>query len=71
MLFKALSDNGIPALNAALTKGSEKLSAANADPIKPESVIATCIVARKHDGSLVSLFSLNARLSPPAAIFPA
>lgn len=32
------------------TKTSEKFSAANALPKKPESVMATCIVAKKRAG---------------------
>ena len=57
-----------PRLSTQSTSGSEKPSAANAEPRKPDNVMATWMVARNLAGSLVSLNRRLARLSPWSAI---
>ena len=53
-----------PISTSQFTITSEKFSAANAEPKKPERVIATCMVDRNFAGWLVSLAKRTARLSP-------
>jgi len=64
MVSRALRGMPTPTLTSQSTSRSEKLSAANALPRKPDRVIATCIVARNFAGSLIRRLSLPARLSP-------
>ena len=70
----------VPVFKSAEVRISEKLSAAKAAPMKPASVIATCIVARKRVGLSsqpkprryklsVSFLSFTAFLLPLAASF--
>ena len=58
------SGSGTPSATKTATRRLEKLSAAKALARKPESVIATCIVARNVAGLSVSLLRRPARLSP-------
>ena len=58
-----------PAPMSRSTSGSEKLSAANALPRKPDRVMATCMVDRKRDGSLIRWLSRMAFLLPSSASF--
>ena len=50
ILSSIFSEIGIPVFNIKFTKGAEKLSAAKADPRKPDKVIVTWIVAKKFAG---------------------
>ena len=63
---RVFSGSGTPSATKTATRRLEKLSAAKALARKPDSVIATCIVARKVAGLSVSFLSLPARASPCA-----
>ena len=67
MLSSVAGETDTPRPTSQSTSRSEKLSAANALPRKPDSVMATWMVARNFAGSAVSFASRYARRSPFAA----
>ena len=58
-----------PAATSISASFPAKLSAAKALARKPDSVMATCMVARNFAGSAVSFLSFPARLSPCSSSF--